>query len=146
MKPKTSLRLVSACLQVALLVIVGRSDAKAAVFDSTEWEFRHDVDVTSAKVVKLALPSALLGASQGGLVDLRLTDPDGNSVPFLVQHPLARRARMIAPKSMQVSLEAKSTVIAIATGMKSSIDGTVLDRSESSVESRVVAEAWAGLG
>ncbi len=126
MKPRTSVGFASALLQMAVLLIGARHVADAAVFESTEWEFRQEIDVPSAKVVKVVLPSALLGASQGGLADLRLTDPDGKIVPYLVQHPVARRAGMIAPKSMQVALEAKSTVIAISTGTKSSIDGVVL--------------------
>ena len=126
MKPKTSFRFVSAWLRAFGLLLVCGSGLAAAVFDSTEWEFRQDIDVPSARVMKLALPSALLGASQGGLVDLRLTDPDGNSVPFLVQHPVARRAGMIAPKTMQVSLDANRTVVSISTGTKSPIDGVVI--------------------
>ncbi len=111
---------------LAVLAFLVVHSVSAAVFDPAEWEFRQDVEVPAAKVVKLALPSALIGAGQRGLADLRLADPDGNVVPFLVQHPVARRAASIAPSSTRVTLEGNSTVVLVQTGVTTPIDAATL--------------------
>ncbi len=126
MKPQSRMTTVAAWLLAFAGLLCSEALLPAAQFDSTEWEFQQDVDVPTAQVLKLALPSTLLGASRGGLVDLRLTDPDGNIVPFLVQHPVARRAANVVPKSTRVTLEANSTVVLVQTGTTSPTDAVTL--------------------
>ena len=126
MKPQSKMATVAAWLLAVAGLLSSGTVLPAAQLDSNDWEFRQDVDVPTAQVMKLALPSTLLGASRGGLVDLRLTDPDGTIVPFLVQHPVARTAANVIPKSSRVTLEANSTVVLVQTGTTSPINAVTL--------------------
>lgn len=84
--------------------------------DLAHWEFRQPFEVASPGLVKRVLPAELLGASQTGLADLRLTDPAGTEVPFLVQYPVARLAETFAPKKIEITLRDGATVVWIETG------------------------------
>jgi hypothetical protein len=94
--------------------------------DFAPWEFRQRFEVPSAGLVKVALTPELLGASQPGLADLRLVDPAGVEVPFLVQHPMARAAATFEPKRTETTLRDGATVVWIETGRTSPVETITL--------------------
>jgi hypothetical protein len=111
MKPP---KLIRRTLDLLVVLWVSASTTRAA--DLTHWEFRQSFEVASPGLVKRVLPVELLGASQSGLADLRLTDPKGTEVPFLVQYPVARLAETFAPKRIETTLREGATVVWVETG------------------------------
>jgi Protein of unknown function (DUF3999) len=97
-------------LQLAL-AFLGFSHADAAPLN--DWPFRQGLEVTAPGLVRVALPPETFDAAQASLADLRLIDPAGLEVPYLVERPRAV-TRMLRPQEgWQVFLEANRTRIEI---------------------------------
>jgi Protein of unknown function (DUF3999) len=88
-----------------------------------EWQYLQDVTVPAPGLTKLNLPPATLDAAQPNLADLRLLDPVGREVPFLVEKPRPPQRLTKAAASVQTSLEEQRTVVAIETGLDGLVDG-----------------------
>lgn len=111
---------------VAVCLLALAVNLSAAVLATNEWEFRQDVDVPEGRVLKLALPVSLIGAGQAGLADLRLTDAEGQIVPFLVLHPQNRTAATV-PTKFTITLKTSSTVIDIEVARRVATDTIALE-------------------
>jgi len=107
-------------LAAALLLPVTSGRA----LEARDWKNRQTVTVDHAGVIKLVLPPATLGLARPGLEDLRLLDPAGHEVPFVIEHPAPGLAAVTrAPRSVRANLTESSTQLTIETGS----DGAALD-------------------
>src|SRR5258708_1685859 len=57
----------------------------AATF--SDWQHRQEIQVPSAALVKISLPTDTLDAAQPGLEDLRVLDSAGSEVPYVIERP-----------------------------------------------------------
>jgi hypothetical protein len=119
---RTAPNLPLALASLALLV----ARVTAAV-DPGDWKIRQSVSIPAPGVIRLALPVTTLDASHPNLDDLRLIDPAGNEVPFLLERatrpapPAARR-----PVSFQPSLTDAATTLLIEAEAGMPLDAIVL--------------------
>ena len=54
-------------------------------FDPNEWRNAQTLEVPAKGLVRVSVPTATLDAAQPGLEDLRIVDPTGNQVPYLIE-------------------------------------------------------------
>ena len=69
-----------------------------------DWQWRQELRLPEkydGPYLALPIPPAVLGKSQDGLADLRLTDTKGNRIPYAL--------RIMRPESKQTNLNARST-------------------------------------
>lgn len=111
-------------IAAAVLVLSPLSCLRAAPL--AEWRYQQDVQVAERGLVRLSLPAETLNAARPGLEDLRLQDPDGNPVPFLIDRPRPAPRTTRATDSFASTLDAQSTTILIHTGVDVPIAGVVL--------------------
>jgi hypothetical protein len=105
-----------------------------------EWKQVQQLTVTQPGLIKLRLPAETLNGSRPALEDLRIFDPDGREVPYLIERPVARPAILRAPKRFQVKIDGSTTLIDIETGVAQPIDGFTLDTPAASFIKAVSVE------
>ena len=100
-------------LVFALLAAFAITRADAAPLN--DWPSRQALDVTTPGLVRVTLPPATFDAAQASLADLRLLDPAGAEVPYLIERPrsTARSLTLRPQESWQAFLEANRTRIEI---------------------------------
>src|SRR5271154_78383 len=114
----------STSLFYVFMILLGVS-ATAANLPSA-WQRDQSFDVSTTGLVKMSLPVETLDAARPALEDLRLYDPAGTEVPYLIERP-AEVAKTAQPvKAFQVSLNASTTVLTLETGLAQPLDGVTL--------------------
>ncbi len=98
------------CL-LALFTVLGIAQANAAPLN--DWPSRQSLEVTAPGLVRVALPAETFDAAQASLADLRLLDPAGAEVPYLIERPRATTRTLRPQEGWQVFLEANRTRIEI---------------------------------
>lgn len=98
--------------------------SRLAALEPTEWKNRQSVNMPHAGVVKLTLPPATLDACRAGLADLRLVDPAGHEVAYLIDQaapsipPTSR-----VPRAFRTTLNDTTTEVVVETGTNDPIVG-----------------------
>jgi len=100
----------------------------AATF--SEWQQRQPIEVPAPGLVKIALTPATLDALRPSLEDLRLADPAGNELPFLIERPAPGAAPIRAARSFKPVLRGAATVLDIETGADVPINAVTLETAE----------------
>jgi hypothetical protein len=114
-------------LSLALHMAGMTAIAAAAAQLPAEWEHVQELRVGRAGPVKISLPRETLGAARPGLEDLRVLDPAGQEVPFLVDRPKPE-PRVVRPvKTFDVRLTPETTLISIETGLDQPIEALTLE-------------------
>jgi hypothetical protein len=90
------------------------------------WQHDQSFDVSTTGLVKMSLPVGTLDAARPALEDLRLYDPAGTEVPYLIERPVEVAAPAQPVKAFQVSLNAATTVLTLETGVSQPLDGITL--------------------
>lgn len=93
---------------------------------STDWRFEQSLAIPQAGFLKVSLPAETLGSARPMLEDLRLVDPTGREVPYVIERsqaaaPIAQRAR-----SFTAAIESAATVLWIETGLTVPLDSIEL--------------------
>lgn len=96
---------------LSLLAVVGIVQANAAPLN--DWPSRQTLDVPAPGLIRVALPAETFDAAQASLADLRLLDPAGAEVPYLIERPRATIRTLRPKEGWQVFLEANRTRIEI---------------------------------
>lgn len=98
------------------MALAGAAPAAHAL-DPVEWQQRQPLRVDRAGIVKFALPPATLDTARPLLEDLRLVDPAGREVPYLVERAApAAPPTVRAPAGFRVDVRDTGTEITLTTG------------------------------
>lgn len=91
---------------------------RATAAPLNDWPFRQSLDVTAPGLVQVALSPETFDAAQASLADLRLLDPTGAEVSYLIDRrdPLTRTLR--PREGWQVFLEGNRTRIEIDVNLR----------------------------
>lgn len=116
----------AACAALALA-----ATALHAALTPTEWQNRQTVTVAAPGLTRLAPPAITFDAAQMSLADLRLLDPNGQEVAYLLDRDLSlrgpERAPAFAPKSFRSVASGDTTQLLIETGTGSSLEAVDLE-------------------
>jgi len=113
-----------------------------------EWQNAQQFNVTAPGLIRLSLPVATLDAARPALEDLRLSDADGNELPYLIQRLRPAGRAIQDAKSFQVSLNPGTTVITLETGLAQPLDGVTLESPAASfiksvrIETSADGKSW----
>ncbi len=124
MKPFMSPPRVVRCV-LALLAVIGIAQANAAPLN--DWPSRQSLDVTAPGLVRVALPAETFDTAQASLADLRLLDPAGAEVPYLIERPRAMARTLRSQEGWQVFLEANRTRIEIDVKLSGRLTAVTLE-------------------
>jgi hypothetical protein len=115
----------------ALLALTFAATALNAALTPTEWPNRQTVVVAAPGLTRLAPPAQTFDAAQMSLADLRLLDPNGQEVAYLLDRDLSvrgpERAPAFAPKSFRSVTEGDTTQLLIETGTGGSLEAVDLE-------------------
>ena len=92
-----------------------------------DWQYDQSFTVTAPGLAKFSLPIKTLDAARPALEDLRLYDDAGTEVPYLIERPAPTTRHIQTVKSFQTSLQTRSTVITIETGLTQPLDTLSLE-------------------
>jgi len=73
---------------LALLALLNAARASAAALN--DWPSRQSLEVPAPGLVRFAVPSETHDTAQASLGDLRVLDPLGAEVPYLIEQPRAK--------------------------------------------------------
>lgn len=97
----------------------------------TEWQYRQKLSVAAPGLTKITLPAETFDSAQPALPDLRLLDPEGKEVPYLLDRDLSIRglkpSRALGPKSFLSTPNGDSTQLLIETGTMDPLDAIDLE-------------------
>jgi hypothetical protein len=110
---------------LVLLVTFGITQADAAPLN--DWPSRQRLDVPAPGLVRVAVPPETHDAAQASLADLRLLDPAGAEVPYLIEQPRARTRTLRPQEGWQVFLEANRTRIEIDLNLRGQLTAFSLE-------------------
>ena len=121
--PGQAAALLPWCAVVCLCLVTARP-GRAASF--SEWSHRQEIQLSAAGLIKLDLPPETLDAARPGLEDVRVIDPSGLELPYVIERADPPATVVRAVKSVRVSLGASSTVLTLDTGVTDPLDGVTL--------------------
>lgn len=101
---------------VGALALVATTLLPVHAADFTEWKSRQPLNVTQAGIVTVALPAETLDAARADRGDLRLLDPAGQEVSFVVQQSTRPAVETAAARSFRSTLNETSTQLVIECG------------------------------
>ena len=93
----------------------------------SDWQYEQTLNIATTGLVKINLPVETLDAARPALEDLRLYDDAGNEVPYLIEQPIPSPKTVRSAKSIQVSLNANTTVIVLETGLAQPLGAVTLE-------------------
>ncbi len=103
------------------LVLVGAlvflaCPGRVCALQPNEWRFRQTLEVTQRGLVRLNVPRETFNASRPNMEDVRIIDPSGREVPFVVDRLLPQAESSVAPREFRVSISGSVTQINVVTG------------------------------
>jgi hypothetical protein len=108
---RTHTRGLSLAIPLALLAA-----ASSAALTPAAWQHRQALNVATPSLVRVDLTPSSFDAAGQELEDLRIIDPNGHEIAFLLDRPPVPVAHTIRPASFAVTLVPGSTQVTIATG------------------------------
>jgi hypothetical protein len=100
--------------------------AHAAAELPAAWRYAQSLSIAQRGLQKVSVPQETLTRARPDLEDLRLLDPAGHEVPYLLERPTRPAASSHPPRALQVTLEAESTILRIETGLAQPLSGLTL--------------------
>ena len=89
----------------------------AFALDPAGWRHTQEVTIPQAGLARVNLPAATLDAARPDLSDLRLLDPAGNEVSFLVERPMPKPETVARPREFQTAIDpGAATMVTLRTG------------------------------
>jgi len=109
---------------VVISLCLAAAPAGAGTF--ANWRYRQEMSLPAAGLIRLELSPETLDGARPALEDLRILDPSGGEVPYVIEQgrPTAKATREV--KALRVSLVAASTILTIETGQVDPLDGVTL--------------------
>ena len=95
--------------------------------EPNEWRQTQLLEVPAPGLTRVNLPASTLDAAQPDLEDLRILDPTGNAVPYLIERPAPEAESTIRAKEFRSTIETGTTRIIIKTGTNAPIVGAILE-------------------
>jgi hypothetical protein len=114
-----------AALQVTLLALCGATTVGAIT--PNEWRFRQTIEVPASGLVRVSLPAETLDAARADLADVRLLDPSGREVPYIIDTSAAQPEGEMEAKGFQAQIEGTATRLNIETGTDATLHGVSLE-------------------
>lgn len=93
----------------------------------TEWQYRQQLNVTAAGLVRVDLPAASFDAASPDQQDFRIVDSTGREIAYLLDRPPAPSPHLVRPASFEVKVEPGATRLIIATGVNSALASLTLE-------------------
>ncbi len=117
---------------LGLLLALFATLSGGAALTPTEWQHRQAVKVATPGLTKIALPAATFDAAQPDLADLRVIDPNGQEVPWLLQDfvidfNLIHGPATFSPRSFRSSPNGDTTQLVIETGSTERLEAIDLE-------------------
>ena len=116
-------------LGIVLAVMLGAASALGAAGFSA-WQQRADLAVPEPGLMEVSLAPAVLDAARPGFEDLRLVDPQGVELPFLVQRLVPEPAVFRAVRTFRATLQPNTTTLELETGQAVPVDAVRLETPE----------------
>jgi len=112
---------------LAALHLAGLSGAAAAPAEwPAAWRYAQSLPIAQRGLHRISLPLDTLTRARPGLEDLRLSDPGGHEVPYLLERPARPVPSSRPPRALQGTVELESTVLRIETGIAQPLTGLTL--------------------
>lgn len=111
----------------AMALLLWCYPAVAGALTPNEWRFRQTLEVRENGLVQVSLPAETLDAGRPDMEDLRILDPAGREVPYVIDRPLPQPETTLRPKEFHALIEGSVTRVNIETGTKSILRAVSLE-------------------
>src|ERR1700737_508476 len=85
-------------------------------FEANEWRQTQMLNVPTPGLARIDLAAATLDAAQPRLEDLRIVDPRGSQVPYLIERIAPEPESTLRPKEFRSKIETGATRLSLKTG------------------------------
>ncbi len=92
-----------------------------------EWKNAQTLRIDRAGWVKISLPIETLSAAKPDLEDLRLLDPAGKEIAYLIERPVQAAPAVKQANNLSVTLENTRTVAIFYTGLKAPVGSLTIE-------------------
>jgi hypothetical protein len=99
----------------------------ASALNPNEWQFNQTLDVPATGLIRVDLPPETLNAARSNLEDLRLVDPTGQEVAYLIDPRTPNRETELRPQELRTELHSSSTRLVLNTGTKTPLTGLLFE-------------------
>lgn len=117
----------AAKLLACATALAATGSAKAGALIATEWSHRQPVDVAAPGLVRIVPTAATFDTAGPQQADLRILNPNGIELPYLLDCPPVPAPRIIRPTSFQTRLVGESTVITLTPGTEDALASVTLE-------------------
>jgi len=94
---------------------------------TSEWRASQTLEISGSGLTRVELPVETLNAARPALEDLRVIDPDGKEVPYLVERRLSQPGMTLPAREFHSTIANDSTTITLATGPPGPLTSLVLE-------------------
>lgn len=96
-------------------------------FEPNEWRETQALNIPTPGLTRVNLPAATLDAARPALEDLRIVDPAGNQVPYLIDRPAPEAELTVLAKEFRGMIETGATRLVLKTGTSAPIASVTLE-------------------
>jgi hypothetical protein len=86
------------------------------------WRYDQEFNVPAPGLVKLSLPPTTLDSARPSLEDVRILDDTAGETTYFIERPMPAVKTIQTVKSFQVSMQPRSTIITVETGVAQPLD------------------------
>ena len=131
----------SRLLPAALATLALALPVRAEPFATQAWRLRQDLPVSLPGLVKMALPVETLDAARANLADLRIVDPAGREVAYVLEQSRPLQSVVREPISLTSTVEDAAMVFVLETGTDDLITAVQIDAGQQRFLTRALVEA-----
>lgn len=129
-------------------LLLSASGATAAV-DRSEWRLSQPLDVAAPGLIKVALPTGMLGALRPEAADLRLLDPTAAKVAWFPERPLRFAAeapvgRMLPAPPVSLHGHLLASVTLILSQLGGAVGGSPIEAAHSISRASAIQSVLSG--
>jgi Protein of unknown function (DUF3999) len=99
----------------------------ARALNPNEWRFSQALDVSTKGLVRVDVSPETLNSARSNLEDLRIVDPTGQEVAYLVDPGTPQRGTELRPRELRTELRASVTRLILVTGTKEPLNALAFE-------------------
>jgi hypothetical protein len=99
----------------------------ARALNPNEWRFSQVLDVSTKGLIRIDVSPDTLNSARPNLEDLRIVDPNGQELAYLIDPGAPRRGTVLRPRDLRTELRASETRLTLDTGTKESLNALVFE-------------------
>jgi hypothetical protein len=105
-----------------------------------EWRFNQELNVSTKGLIRVDLSPETINSARPNLEDLRIVDPTGQEVAYLIDPGTPQRGTELRPRDLRTELRGSATRLILETGTKEPLNALVFETPQTAFVKAVALE------